>query len=153
MSIITEKGLIPVVEVVANENVPKGHVIKTEPAKNTVVNPETVVTVYISDGIVGLSKTISCYEDSIMLGQLELKSDFKFKLTVNLYEGFGEVEGTYSIGADKSVNCTVSSRNFGGFSGDDVDSFTFFPLADGSYRLRINDGDYLGALMQNYIFS
>lgn len=48
-----------------------------------------------------------------------------FHLYVNLFEGYGNAYGTYAVSGGEYITCTVTSRDFYGFLGDDVESLTF----------------------------
>jgi len=63
---------------------------------------------------------------------LTLNEDGTFHLYVNLLEGMGNIQGTYTIDGDDGdiIACHVVSRDFLGFEGDDVDYFKFVSNRD-----------------------
>lgn len=58
------------------------------------------------------------------LPAIELKEDGTFKMTVNLLEGMGLIEGVWVETAGEFM-MEVEKRDFSGFIGDDVDYFGF----------------------------
>lgn len=55
--------------------------------------------------------------------------DGTFSMVANLYEGLGNVYGTYTV-LDDRLSCQVESRDFGGFVGDDVQEFEMIFAGD-----------------------
>lgn len=55
--------------------------------------------------------------------------DGTFSMVANLYEGLGNVYGTYTV-LDDRLSCVVDSRDFGGFVGDDVQEFEMIFAGD-----------------------
>jgi len=76
---------------------------------------------------------------------LILKEDMTFELVVNLYEGMGNINGTYSRNGDK-IECKVSSRDFYGFLGDEVEQFAFV-ITEGALNYQ---GDTIGMIGESF---
>jgi len=55
---------------------------------------------------------------------LTLNEDGTYHFLVNLLEGMGSVTGTYEVHGGV-IECTVASKDFWGFLGDDITSFEF----------------------------
>lgn len=80
--------------------------------------------------------------------ELELNADGTFMFLVNLFEGMGNVYGTYELDGD-IYTFYVSERNFGGFAGDDVDKFEM--MISGDTLIYLND-DMIGVTDAGSVF-
>ena len=83
------------------------------------------------------------YEPSIVFS-----SDKTFTFTVNLYSGMGTVNGKYQV-SDNEVICTVTSRDFSGYLGDNVNTFEFMIWGD---LLIYETYDPIGYTESNAVF-
>lgn len=103
----------------------------------------------------GLNKTIVCpMEDSMYpAANLELKEDFSFKMTVNLYDGFGDLLGTYETEDNGDINLTVTEKTFEGYSGDTLESFKLIKEDDTSYKIKLFGAEQIGALHDGAILA
>ncbi|MCL2815395.1 MAG: hypothetical protein FWD23_12410 [Oscillospiraceae bacterium] len=78
-----------------------------------------------------LSEIIGTWHDFLHNGAVESSdlidfgADRTFSLRVNLLEGTGNITGTYEI-VGGYIECKVTSRDFAGFAGDDVDEFSLY---------------------------
>lgn len=66
---------------------------------------------------------------------LILRSNNTFTMDVNLCEGIGSYEGTYSKD-DKKLTLTIDKIDFKGFLGDDFKSISFNILKNGNLKLN-----------------
>ena len=64
-----------------------------------------------------------------MYAAITFHPDGTFSMVANLYEGLGNVYGTYTV-LDDRLSCQVESRDFGGFVGDDVQEFEMIFAGD-----------------------
>lgn len=105
--------------------------------------------------VIGLNKTVVCpMEDSMYpAANLELKEDFSFKMTVNLYDGFGDVLGTYETEDNGDINLTVTEKTFEGYSGDTLESFKLIKEDDTSYKIKLFGAEQIGALHDGAILA
>lgn len=84
---------------------------------------------------------------------ITLKPDFTFDMQVNLLEGFGNLKGNYEYGEYGVITFTVSSKDFNGFAGDNVEVFELQPNSENEYTIVISDVDSIGALHNGAVFS
>ena len=89
-----------------------------------------------------ISGTYTC-EDTVNYSAgyypyLELFADGTFYLYVNLGEGMGTIEGTYSESGDY-VDLYVTYRDFTGYLGADYETITFFIIDDYTLELYSDD--------------
>lgn len=103
----------------------------------------------------GLNKTIVCpMEDSMYpAAHIELKEDLTFKMQVNLYEGFGDILGTYEEDGNGNLSLEVTEKNFSGFAGDTLESFKLIKLSDTSYEIKFDGIDHVGAIHSGAVLS
>ena len=103
----------------------------------------------------GLNKTIVCpMEDSMYpAAHIELKEDLTFKMQVNLYEGFGDILGTYEEDGNGDLSLKVTEKNFEGYSGDTLESFKLIKLNDTSYEIEFDGLEQVGAIHSGAVLS
>ena len=84
-------------------------------------------------------------------------TDGTFVMTVNLLEGFGDFNGTYTLeGADgvvSAIRCTVTGKNFSGFTGEELASFVLTAQADGTYIVTLDGIEFVGGLEDKASFA
>lgn len=68
-------------------------------------------------------------KENDMYASITFYPDGTFSMVANLYEGLGNVYGTYTV-LDDRLSCQVESRDFGGFVGDDVQEFEMIFVGD-----------------------
>ena len=68
-------------------------------------------------------------KENDMYASITFYPDSTFSMVANLYEGLGNVYGTYTV-LDDRLSCQVESRDFGGFVGDDVQEFEMIFVGD-----------------------
>lgn len=85
-------------------------------------------------------------------GSIVLKPDFTFEMSVNLYEGFGNLKGTYEKGEYGVITFNVTEKDFSGFAGDTVQAFELQPSGDG-YKICFLDVEFIGALNEGAVFT
>ena len=146
-------GLTPTIVYENSNNVPANYVIRTYPARSVTVKKGSAVTIYVSKGLAGLNTTISHSYDGMLAAKLKLSPDFTFEMTANLYEGYGTITGTYTINADKTLTCVVKDKDFWGFIGDDLSGFKLTPQGNGSYVIKFDNVEYVGALPDNSVLT
>lgn len=95
------------------------------------------------------SETVSenVYVDESSTQAVAFFDDGTFAIVVNLYEAIGRIEGTYTFDGVE-FNCTVTYRDFEGFTGDDVEEFTLILEEDCLVYL----GDKIGMIDNNCLF-
>lgn len=82
---------------------------------------------------------------------IEVFRDGTFIMKVNLYEGMGTIEGVF-IQDEDLLYMTVTSRDFSGFVGDDVDSFVFWYWRWNDYEDLNYWGDTIGMTQEDDVF-
>ena len=97
--------------------------------------------------------TLSYYEYETMCGEIAIYSDNTFEMTVNLYEGYGKLTGTYFAQQDNTLNLTVSSKDFSGFAGDNLVHFDLVCTGSEQYTLVMLEAERLGMLENGDIFT
>ena len=80
---------------------------------------------------------------------LTLYPDGQFALNVNLYEGMGNVYGTYVCVNFEKISFSVNERDFSGFAGDDIKEFTMQISND---KLVYTSSDYIGCVNEGMEF-
>ena len=85
-------------------------------------------------------------------GTINLYEDFTFSMTVNLYEGWGNITGGYYISGDGTICCTVYDKDFWGFAGDDLQSFMLGYAEGPSYPIYLEGMQYCGAVEDGALF-
>jgi hypothetical protein len=83
---------------------------------------------------------------------ITMKSDSTFEMQVNLYEGFGNLKGTYEKGEYGVITFNVTEKDFSGFAGDTVQAFELQPSGDG-YKICFLDVEFIGALNEGAVFT
>lgn len=83
---------------------------------------------------------------------IEFLPNYTFKLKINLYEWIGCCTGTYSISSNGLISCTIKSKDFDGFVGDNLDKFSLTPLGNQKYQIDLMGVEYLGMLFDGDIF-
>lgn len=103
----------------------------------------------------GLNKTIVCplEDSSYPAAHIELKEDLTFKMQVNLYEGFGDILGTYEQDDNGNLSLEVTEKNFSGFAGDTLESFKLIKLSDTSYEIKLDGIEHVGAIHSGAVLS
>lgn len=92
-------------------------------------------------------------EDSqYVTASITMKSDLTFEMQVNLYEGFGNLKGTYEKGEYGVITFNVTEKDFSGFAGDTVQAFELQPSGDG-YKIFFLDVEFIGALNEGAVFT
>lgn len=99
--------------------------------------------------------TLVCpMEDSMYAaGSIVLKPDFTFEMSVNLYEGFGNIKGTYEYADYGVITFNVTEKNFSGFVGDTVQAFELQPSGTDKYTIAISDVYGIGAVHNGAVFT
>ena len=130
-------------EPVSSDNVPsKGSASKvesSEPEKEDKKN-EDVLLVCPMEG------------SQYVTASITMKSDSTFDMQVNLYEGFGNLKGTYEKGEYGVITFNVTEKDFSGFAGDTVQAFELQPSGDG-YKICFLDVEFIGALNEGAVFT
>ncbi len=85
-------------------------------------------------------------------GTINLYEDFTFSMTVNLYEGWGNITGGYYVAGDGTICCTVYDKDFWGFAGDDLQSFMLGYAEGPSYPIYLEGMQYCGAVEDGALF-
>ena len=88
----------------------------------------------LEEAVYGLANEWAASEHSYMrendlYAAITFYPDGTFSMVANLYEGLGNVYGTYTV-LDDRLSCVVDSRDFGGFVGDDVQEFEMIFAGD-----------------------
>ena len=92
------------------------------------------------------------YGGAYEAGTINLYEDFTFSMTVNLYEGWGNITGGYYISGDGTICCTVYDKDFWGFAGDDLQSFMLGYAEGPSYPIYLEGMQYCGAVEDGALF-
>lgn len=92
------------------------------------------------------------YGGAYEAGTINLYEDFTFSMTVNLYEGWGNITGGYYISGDGTICCTVYDKDFWGFAGDDLQSFKLGYAEGPSYPIDLEGMQYCGAVEDGALF-
>ncbi len=125
---------------VASEIVPSKNIASVEESSDEVTSK--------TEQVKGINQTVVCpIEDSMYpAASLELKDDFTFKMQVNLYEGFGDISGTYETEDNGDLSLRVTEKNFTGFAGDTLESFKLIKKSDTSYEIKLDGEEQVGML-------
>lgn len=107
----------------------------------------------ILDNTAYLNVSLTCDPNDLAddVCSLALSPDLTFRMTVNLLEGYGSFSGTYVLTKDGIVECTVTFKDFSGFTGEELASFSLLPEDGDCYTIRLDGIDQVGALTTNSI--
>jgi hypothetical protein len=95
---------------------------------------------------IGLDITLNAPNDDYEVATIMLSPDFTFEMTVNLLEGFGRVDGTYTI-KNGIITCNLVNKNdLTGFTGQELETFNLEPQDAHSYVIMMGEIEGIGAL-------
>jgi len=79
-----------------------------------------------------------------LAGKITFYDDNSFVMVANLFEGWGTLTGSYRFESPGTFYCTVSGKNFSGFTGDSLQAFSLSVMSEGAYVIALDGADFLG---------
>ncbi len=90
-----------------------------------------------------------------LCGMIAFTSNQRFEFLVNLYEGYGNLKGTYRLEGDEGrvlrIVCIVTEKDFSGFVGDNLTGFTLAANNTG-YTIHLDNTDFAGMVSDGMSF-
>lgn len=87
-----------------------------------------------------------------LAGEITFYDDNSFVMVVNLYEGWGNLTGSYYFESPGYFYCTVQRKDFSGFAGDNLQEFSLAVMSEGTYAIDLGDVYSIGMVESGEYF-
>lgn len=83
---------------------------------------------------------------------IQLFPDYTFKMKINVYEGYCYGTGTYVVSSSGLISCTIKSKDFDGFVGNELEEFSLALYGKQKYQINLIGVEYIGMLFDGDMF-